>query len=73
MLCGFAQCSTLTLHEAPYQSLLEGPSLSMQHMALHPTKPNISLLFQGLSWGSVIYNSLLALPSNQHNTTFLEF
>ncbi|KAL6346810.1 hypothetical protein AAG906_002926 [Vitis piasezkii] len=54
MLCGFAQCSTLTLHEAPYQSLLEGPSLSMQHMALHPTKPNISLLFQGLSWGSMI-------------------
>ncbi|RVX12224.1 Auxin-responsive protein SAUR65 [Vitis vinifera] len=52
MLCGFAQCSTLTLHAAPYQPLLEGPSLSMQHMALHPTKPNISLLLQGLSWGS---------------------
>ncbi|WJZ83546.1 hypothetical protein VitviT2T_003217 [Vitis vinifera] len=30
----------LTLHAVPSEPLLKGPSLSMQHMVLHPTDPN---------------------------------
>ena len=56
------------------QPLCEGPSLFMQHMVLHPTKPNLKKISsEGLYWSLVIYNGFLALPSTQHNNTFLEF
>ena len=64
--------SILTLPSSWTWIILKGHSLSGQHMVLHPTKLNTKkVIFEGLSWGLVIYNNLLPFPYTQHNITSL--